>query len=169
MHVVGVTGYNLEILGKVLLTVQPSRKVSVFHSYFCIIKTLALPVDTLLGLNTMRELRILMSPDSNEIIYEGKHLKVMSNPSPLAFLDSPLTGEQTVSPIITKQWLGGGKGRRPTVLAKVERTQEIPDRVAKMITIRVDKAQVGSDVCIDHPDHHAQTGLGLVEISTRKA
>ncbi len=45
--------------------------------------------------------------------------------------------------------MGGGKGHWPTVSAKVERTQEIPDRAVKMITIRVDKAQVGSDVCID--------------------
>ncbi len=96
----------------------------------------------------MRELGILISPDSNEIIYEGKPLKGMSNPSPLAFLDSPLT-EQTVSPIVAKQRLGGGKGHWPTVSTKVERTQEIPDRAAKMITIRVNKAQVGSDVFID--------------------
>ncbi len=34
-NVMGVTGYNLEILGKVSLTVQPSRKVSVFRNYFC--------------------------------------------------------------------------------------------------------------------------------------
>ncbi len=44
--------------------------------------------------------------------------------------------------------MDGGKGHWPTVSAKVERTQEIPDRTAKMITIRVDKGQVGSDVCI---------------------
>ncbi len=100
----GVTRYNLEILGKVLLTVQPSRKVSVFRSYFHVINKLALPVDALLGLNTMRELGILISPDSNEVIYKG-----VSNPSPLAFLGSPLTGEQFVSPIIAKQWLGGQK------------------------------------------------------------
>ncbi len=72
----------------------------------------------------------------------------MSNPSPLAFLVSPLTEEQTVSPIVAKQQLGEGNGHWPTVSAKVERTQEIPDRVAKIITIRVDNAQVGSDVCI---------------------
>ncbi len=52
-------------------------------------------MDALLGLNTMRELGILISLDSNEIIYDGKPLKGMSNPPPMAFLDSPLTGEQT--------------------------------------------------------------------------
>ncbi len=149
MTAVGVMRYNLEILGKVLFTVQPSKKVSAFCSYFYITKTLALPVDALLGLTTMRELGILISPDSNEIIYEGKPLKETSNPSWLAFLDSPLTGEQTVSPIVAKQRLGGGKGHWPTVSAKVEKTQEIPDRAAKIITIRVDKAQVESDACID--------------------
>ncbi len=97
----------------------------------------------------MRELGILISPNSNEIIYEGKPLKGISNPSPLAFLDSPLTGEQTVSPIVVNQRLGGGKGHWPTGSAKVEGTQEIPDRAANMITIRADKAQVESDVCID--------------------
>ncbi len=45
--------------------------------------------------------------------------------------------------------MGEGKGHCPTVLTKVEGTQEIPNQAAKMITIRVDKAQVGSDVCID--------------------
>ncbi len=73
----------------------------------------------------------------------------MSSSSSLEFLDLPLTGEQTVSPIVAKQRLGGGKGHWPTVLAKVKRIQEIPDLAAKMITIRVDKAQVKSDICID--------------------
>ncbi len=150
---VGVTGSNLKILGKVSLTVQPSKEVSEFCSSFYIIKKLALPADALLGLNTMRELGILISPNSSEIIYEGKPLKGMSNPSPLAFLDWPITEEQTVSPIVAKQRLGEGKGHWPTVLAKVERTQEIPDQAAKIITARVDKAQVGSDVCIDGAFH----------------
>ncbi len=102
MYVMGVTEYNLEILGTVLLTVQPSRKVSAFRSYFYVMNKLALPVDALLGLNTMRELRILISPDSNQVIYKGKPLKGMSNPSPLVFLYSPLTGGQSVSPIVAK-------------------------------------------------------------------
>ncbi len=144
-----VTGCNLEILRKVLLTVQPSRKVSAFRRYFYITNKLALPVDALLGLNTMRELGILISLDSNEDIYKGEPLKGMSDPSPLAFLDSPLTREQSVSSIVAKQRLGGEKGHWPTVSAKVEGTQEIPDRAAKTITIRVDKAKFGSDVCID--------------------
>ncbi len=33
--------------------------------------------------------------------------------------------------------------------SKVERTQEISDRAAKMIVIMVDKAQVGRDICIN--------------------
>ncbi len=49
--------------------------------------------------------------------------------------------------------MGEGKGHWPTVSAKVKRTQEIPDRAAKIITIRVDKDQVGSDVCIDGASH----------------
>ncbi len=65
INVVGVMGYNLEILGEVLLTVRPSKKVSAFRSYFYITNKLALPVDALLGLNTMRELRMLISPDIN--------------------------------------------------------------------------------------------------------
>ncbi len=73
----------------------------------------------------------------------------MSNPSPLAFLDSPLTGQQSVSPIVAKQRLGGEKGHWPTVSAKVEGTQEIPNRAANKITVKADKAQVGSDVCMD--------------------
>ncbi len=149
MNFVGVTGYNLEILGKVLLTVRPSRKVSVFRSYFYVTNKLMLPLDALLGLNTMRGLRVLINPDTNEVIYKGKPLKGMSNPSPLAFLKSPHTREQSVSPIVAKERFGVEKGHWPTVLAKVEGTQEIPDRAAKKITVRVEKAQVGSDVCID--------------------
>ncbi len=149
MNIVEVTGYNPEILGKVLLTVQPSRKASVFCSYFYVTNKLELPADALLGLNTMRELRILISPESNEVNYKDKPLKGMSNPSPLVFLDSPLTGKQSVSPIVAKQWLGGEKGHWPTVSAKVKGTQEMPYQAAKKITVRVDKAQVGSDVCID--------------------
>ncbi len=45
--------------------------------------------------------------------------------------------------------MGGEKGHWPTVSAKVDRTQEIPDWAAKIITITIDKAQAGSDVCID--------------------
>ncbi len=54
-------------------------------------------MDALLGLKTMRELRMLISPDTNEVIYKGEPLKGMSNPSPLAFLYSPLTEEQESS------------------------------------------------------------------------
>ncbi len=90
-----------------------------------------------------------MSPNTNEVIYKGKPLKGMSNPSPLAFLDLPLTGEQSVSPIVTKEQLSGKKGHWPTVSAKVKGTLEISDRAAKKITVRVDKAQVGNDACID--------------------
>ncbi len=97
----------------------------------------------------MRELRMLISPDTNEVICKGKPLKGMSNPSPLAFLDSPLTREISFFPIVAKERLGGEKGHWPIVSAKAEGTQEIPDRAAKKITVRVDKAQVGSDVCID--------------------
>ncbi len=106
-------------------------------------------MDAVLGLNTLRELMMLISPDTNEVIYKGKPLKGMSNPSPLTFLDSPLTGEQSVSPIVAKELLVGEEGHWPTVSAKVEGTQEIPDRAAKKIKVRVDKAKVGSDVCID--------------------
>ncbi len=74
----GFTGSNPEILGKVSLAVQPSKEVSAFRSSFYIIKKLALQVDALLGLNTMRELGILISPDSNKINHEGKPLKGMS-------------------------------------------------------------------------------------------
>ncbi len=83
----------------------------------------------------------------------------MSNSFPLAFLDSPLTGEQSVSPIVAKQRLGGEIGHWPTVSAKVEGTQEIPDRVAKKITVKVDKTQVGSDVCIDGAPNICRTAV----------
>ncbi len=75
INVVGVTSYDLGILGKVLLTVQPSRMVSGSRIFFFVTNKLALPVDALLGLNTMRELRMLISPDTNEVIYKGTPLK----------------------------------------------------------------------------------------------
>ncbi len=55
MDAVGVTGSDLEFLGKVSLTVQPSKEVGAFCNSFYTIKKLALPVDALLGLNTVRE------------------------------------------------------------------------------------------------------------------
>ncbi len=80
----------------------------------------------------------------------------MSNPSLLTFLGSPLTEEQEssedvlfVSPIFPEEGLGGDKGHWPTVSVKIDGTQEIPDRAAKKIAVRVDKAQVDSDICID--------------------
>ncbi len=80
----------------------------------------------------------------------------MSKPSPLAFLDSPLTEEQdssedsqSVSLIVTKERFDGEKVHWPTVSAKVEGNQETPDRAAKKITVRVDKAQVGRGVYRD--------------------
>ncbi len=38
INAVGITGYNPEILGKVSLTVQPSKQVSAFRNYFYIMK-----------------------------------------------------------------------------------------------------------------------------------
>ncbi len=72
MKVVGVTVYKIEILGKVLLTFRPTRKISGFRSFFlCVTNKLALPMDALLGFNTMRELRMLIIPYTNEDIYKG--------------------------------------------------------------------------------------------------
>ncbi len=89
----------------------------------------------------MRELRMLISPDTNEVIYKGKPLKGMSNPYPMAFLDSLITEGQessedthSVCPIVAKERLSGEKGHWPTVATKVEGIQEIPDQDAKKIT-----------------------------------
>lgn len=54
LNVVGVTGPNLQILGKVNLTVQLEEKACPFTTQIYVTTEFALPVDGLLGLETMK-------------------------------------------------------------------------------------------------------------------
>ncbi len=58
LNVVGVSGSNLEILGKIALGVNPGKKVCDFRAIFYVTPNFALPVDAILGLNSMKELEI---------------------------------------------------------------------------------------------------------------
>ncbi len=86
-------------------------------------------------------LTILTILEGHILLLRGNHTRHMT--------DKCFTVKRMRDEHKNQQRLGGGKDHWPTVSAKVERTQEIPDRAAKMITIRVDKAQIGSDVCMD--------------------
>ncbi len=54
LNVVGVSGLNLEILGKIQLKINPGKTVCDFHAFFYITNSFALPVDAILGLNTLK-------------------------------------------------------------------------------------------------------------------
>ncbi len=77
-----------------------------FHVIFDITNNFALPVDAVLGMNSLKELHKIISAERNVVIYQGKHLVGMETPSPLASQvfsdkDSQPTVEQThtVAPI----------------------------------------------------------------------
>ncbi len=58
LNFVGVSGTNLEIIGKIALRVIPGKKVRDFRATFYVTPNFALPVDAILGLNSMKELEI---------------------------------------------------------------------------------------------------------------
>ncbi len=58
LNVVGVSGSNLEILGNIVLTVNPGKKVCDFRAVFYVTPNFVLPVDAILGLNSMKELQM---------------------------------------------------------------------------------------------------------------
>ncbi len=74
-----MTGSALEILGKVLLTLRPSVKVRPFQATFYVTKNFSLPVDGLLGLNTMKEMQMVINPEANVVVYQGKNLQGMKS------------------------------------------------------------------------------------------
>ncbi len=87
LNAVGVSGSNLEILGRVLLEICPGKKVYDFHAVFYVTPNFALPVDAILGLNSLKELHMIIKWEINAVIYQGKHLVGMDNPSPLVSQD----------------------------------------------------------------------------------
>ncbi len=64
LNVVGVTGTALGIVGRVKLTVSLHKKVNPFRDHCYVSKTFALPVDGILGLNAMKDLRITIIPEN---------------------------------------------------------------------------------------------------------
>ncbi len=103
LNVVGVSGSNLGILGKVHLKVSPGKKVCDFDYVFYVTPNFALPVDAILGLNTIKDLRMIIEAETNAVVYQGRHLIGMDNPSPL--LSKFLSGSepQTVSPVDVRE------------------------------------------------------------------
>ncbi len=66
-----------------MLRVNPGKKVCDFRVFF-ITPNFALPVDAILGLNSMKELQMEIKPGTNVVVYQGKKLVGMETPSPLA-------------------------------------------------------------------------------------
>lgn len=89
LNVVGVTGTTLGILGRVPLTVSLHEKVCPFRDFFYVSSRFALPVDGILGLNAMKDLHITINPENNAIVYQGRRIQGMVNPSPLSTVISP--------------------------------------------------------------------------------
>ncbi len=90
----------------------------------------------------------------------------METPSPLASqmsdTDQLETADEThsVSPIDVKEKSAvENKSIWPTVAAKVEGTQEIPDRAIKSITVKVKEAHVGSNICINGAPNINRVGV----------
>ncbi len=131
LNVVQVSGSNLEILGKILLKVSPGKKVCDFRTVFYVTPNFALPVDAILDLTTMKDLQMIIKAETNAVIYQGRHLAGMDNPSPLMSQDlsgtepqQPVEETRTVSPIYVKEQLAvENKNVWPTVAAKVKETR----------------------------------------------
>ncbi len=88
LNVVGVTGSDLEVLGRVFLTVCLQERLRPFHDEFYVSSKFSLPVDGILGLKTMRNLGMLIQPGENSIIYKGRVLRGLTEPSAMASLPS---------------------------------------------------------------------------------
>lgn len=82
--VVGVTGSNLRILGKVHLMFQLEEKVYSFNTVFYVTTNSELPVDGLLGIETMNKLHMVINTNSNTVTYQGQQMRAMDEPTPMA-------------------------------------------------------------------------------------
>lgn len=78
--VIGVTGSNLRVLGKVHFTIQLKDKLGSFSTEFYVTTNFALPVDVLLGLETMKKLQMVINPNSNVITYQEQYRGSMDEP-----------------------------------------------------------------------------------------
>ncbi len=76
-----VSGLNLEIIGKIVLRVNPGKKIFDFRTVFYVTPNFALPVDAILGLNSMKELQMEIKPETNCVVYQGRQLVGMETPS----------------------------------------------------------------------------------------
>ncbi len=137
------------------LTVQIKEKVRAFSAEFYVTINFSLPVDGILGLETLKELQMAINPDLNAVTYRGQHIRGMDEPMPLAPSVSPgnqcFSDKVTVSPVSVTQQAGQSESRHwRTVSATVEGSQVIPDGVAKCIKIKAKGAPVGSDISVHH-------------------
>ncbi|RUM27774.1 MAG: hypothetical protein DSY32_05100, partial [Aquifex sp.] len=161
LNLSGVTGSTLQILGKISLPVRLSKATQPIRTDFYVTSNFKLPSDGLLGLTAMKSHRIVIYPKQNSVMYCGKRHTAMKHPVPLATL-SPVISRSTERKDGQNEELQFTipsiyAPKRPTdvtegwkeVKATVYGDQEIPDRVAKRITIRVPDAPVGSDICLD--------------------
>ncbi len=160
LNVVGVTGTALGFLGRVSLTVSLHKKVCPFRDIY-VSEKIALPVEGILGLNAMKDMHITINPENHAIVYQGRRIHGMVNPSPKVtpsevendqFTTESGSSTAQVSPLTVKPHETASDSWQ-TVTSVVEGTQIVPDRPAKIVKIRIPNAPTSSDVCIECAPH----------------
>ncbi len=119
---------------------------------------------------------MVIKSNINAVIYQGRHLVGMDNPSPLMSQDVSGTESQqtveethTVSSVdVSEQLIVKNKNVWPTVAAKVEGIQEVPDRAMKCMTVKVQEAHLGSDICIEDSPNISRVGVESIYSRVRE-
>ena len=86
LHLQGVTGSTLQILGKVSLHVVILTGTPATHLDFYVVNNFHLSVNGLLGLEALKSNPFTIESGRNYVIYQGKGTKVMPGPKALATL-----------------------------------------------------------------------------------
>ncbi len=144
---------------------------------FYIVSNLSLARDELLGLTTLKSHKVVIKPDNNAILYQGRCFKAMVKPMSLTALLKPvrqpesrtfipqagMPAVQNSSPVSNAArdtYQNVMKEDLKLVKAIVVVDHEIPTHVAMHIPISVPKATVDCDICIEAP---SQVGRVYVE------
>ncbi len=84
LNLSGVTGSNLQILGKVSLPLKLSKRISPFHTDFYVTNNFGPPVDGLLGLTTVKTHGVIINTLQNSVSYCRRTIPGMEELVPLA-------------------------------------------------------------------------------------
>ncbi len=140
---------------------------------FYVTSSFSLSSDGLLGLSSLRSIRIVIDPDSNTVKFQRRCFKAMDQPvclaSPWKSRETPSMGRESVSPETKVRIVPtlsavpvqdtGATGTTPTdvcrgwksVSAIVMGNHEIPQRIAMHIPVSVPNATVGCNLCLEGP------------------